>query len=244
MRFSIAALWLAGVVMGQDRPSGVPLNTWVREDIFAGFLAADMPRFEAGMAKVERELKANPTDSDALSWRGGGKLLLAVRAQEAGKSDEFTRLYSEARTDFAKAAEVAQGKPTMTGVYAIVGGSYTVFADRFPAGLRREAWTASQENYLALRNLQKPYFEQIPLHMRGEILSGLAQAAQRLGDTETATQRLNEVIEKLPGSPYATRARRWQEQPATAAKTSITCQMCHEDGRLAPMMAKRPAAAR
>lgn len=137
----------------------------------------------------------NPTDSDAFSWREGGKLLLAVRAQEAGKSDEFTHLDADARADFAKALEVAQGKPTMAKVYAIVGGSFTVFADRFPAGLRREAWTASQENHLALRSLQKTYFDQIPVHMRGEILSGLALAAQRLGDTETATQRLNKVIE-------------------------------------------------
>lgn len=69
----LAALGLGQTSTGERR-AGVPLNTWVREDIFAGFLVADMPPFEAGMAKVERELKANPSDSDALAWRGGGKL--------------------------------------------------------------------------------------------------------------------------------------------------------------------------
>ena len=242
MRLPIAVLWLSGLVIGQDRPAGIPINTWVREDIFAGFVSADMPRFEGGMAKVERELKVNPTNSDALCWRGGGKMLRAIRAHEAGKPNEFARLYDDARADFSKATEIAKGTPNMIGVFAIVGGSYTVFADRFPTALRREAWTAAQENYLALRNLQKPYFDQIPLHMRGEVLAGLAQAAQRLGDTETASQRLAELIEKLPSSVYATRARRWQEQPATASKTSITCQTCHDDGRLAPAMAKHSPA--
>ena len=231
-RHLIVGFLLAGCVYSQDKPAGIPTSTWVREDIFAGFLAGDMVRFEAGMAKVERELRADPSNADALSWRGGGKLLRAVRAHESGRGEVFARLYGDAQADFAKAAELAGSGGAAMGVIAIVGGSYAVFADRFPADLRREAWTRAQENYLALRKLQQPFFEQLPSHMRGEVLAGLAQAAQRLGDKETADRRLGELIAALPASMYASRARRWQEEPAIADKTSITCQSCHEDGKL------------
>lgn len=236
---AVAFLSVGVLALCQDRPAGIPLNTWVREDIFAGFLAGDMPRFEAGMAKVDRELRASPSNTDALAWRGGGKLLRAIRAHESHMPDAFTRLYSDARGDFAKALEIAGSQPAAGGVFAIAGGSYVVFADRFPPDLRREAWTRAQENYQALRDLQKPFFDQLPLHMRGEVLAGLAQAAQRLGDAETATRRLAELIAALPASVYATRARRWQEQPAIAAKTSLTCQTCHDDGRLEAVAKRR-----
>lgn len=235
LRSAIAVLSFSALALAEDaliRPKGIPVNTWVREDIFAGFMAGDMPRFEVGMTKVEQELKANPTDTDALAWRGGGKLLRAVRAHESGMEDVFTRLYADARNDFDRAAEIAGKQPVIAGVLAIAGGSYVVFADRFPAELRREAWTRAQENYQALLNLQKPYLVQLPPHMRGELLAGLAQAAQRLGDTELANTRLAELIAAMPASAYANRALRWQEQPGIAGKTSLTCQTCHEDGRL------------
>lgn len=227
------AAWCQAGLVG-DRPTGIPVSTWVREDIFAGFLTGEMVRFDVGMAKLERELKANPNDSDALAWRGGGKLLRAVRAHESGSPDIFERLYSEAQADFAKAREVAQNPGP---VFAIVGGTYTVFADRFPSALRREAWMRAQENYRALYDQQKPYFARLPMHMRGEVLSGLAQAAQRLGDSE-ASLRLGELVAALPGSVYANRAARWQEQPSVAAKTSLTCQTCHEEGRFDAVIKK------
>ncbi len=244
MRYLTVALALAAAAPGhaQDaRPKGILISTWVREDIFAGFLGGDMERFEAGMAKVERELRSDPANTDALAWRGGGKLLRAVRAHESGRHDVFTNLYAEARADFDKAAELSAGKEIAAGAFAITGGSYLLFADRLPSGLRREAWTKAQENYLALRKIQEPYFDKLPPHMRGEVMAGLAQSAQRLGDQESADRRLAELIAAMPASVYASRARRWQEQPAIAAKTSVTCQSCHEDGRLEPTLKRLEA---
>ncbi len=235
LRSAIAVLSFSALAFAGDslvRPKGIPVNTWVREDIFAGFMAGDMTRFEVGMTKVEQELRVNPADTDALAWRGGGKLLRAVRAHESGMDELFTRLYADARVDFDKAAEIAGKQTAITGVLAIAGGSYVVFADRFPAALRREAWTRARDNSQALLNLQKPHLAQLPVHMRGELLAGLAQASQRLGETELANTRLAELIAALPASAYASRALRWQEQPGIAGKTSLTCQTCHEEGRL------------
>jgi len=86
-------------------------------------------------------------------------------------------------------------------------------------------------DYQALRETQKAFFEKLPLHMRGEVLAGLAQAAQRLGDAEGTTAALRELIGALPDSVYANRARKWQEQPALAERSSLAYQTCHDSGR-------------
>jgi len=124
-------------------------------------------------------------------------------------------------------------------VFAVRGGVFTLFSDRLPPELRQEGWRKVKDNYGALRQAQSRFFGRFPVHLRGEILSGLAQAAQRLGEEEESRTRLNEIVQSLANTPYAARAKRWQEAPETASKTSLTCQTCHEDGRLANVLAKK-----
>lgn len=241
MRF-VLVLMLAGAwSAAQERPAGMGLSTWVREEIFAGFLAGEMPQFEKGMKKLSDVLAADPASPDALAWRGGGKLLLAVRAHEAGDAAGFQKHFADAQADFAKgAAEAARQPDFLAAVHAICGGSYTVFSDRLPAGQRKFGWTQVRDSYLALRETQKAFFDKMPLHMRGEVLAGLAQASQRIGDAD-AQARLTDLIETLPGSVYATRARKWQEQPEVAARTALACQTCHDAGRLEPTLQRMAA---
>ena len=51
-------------------PEGIRLSTWVREDIFAGFLVNDMARFEQGERKIEVVLKQNPHSGHVFVFRG------------------------------------------------------------------------------------------------------------------------------------------------------------------------------
>lgn len=129
----VVLVLLAFACQAQQKPAGLSVSTWVREDIFAGFLTGDMPQFEKGMVKLEDLLAANPDSPDALAWRGGGKLLLAARAHEAGDAAAFQRHYSEAQADFTKsAAEAAKHPDFLAAAHAIRGGSYAVMADRLP----------------------------------------------------------------------------------------------------------------
>lgn len=232
----LLTMTLASMLCAEAKPEGIRVSTWVREDIFAGFMTGDMVRFGAGMAKVDAILAASPGTPDAVAWRGGGLLLQAVRAFESGQRGEFDRLYALAKGEFQRATELETGDKA--AVLAIAGGSYTVFADRVPPEYRREAWTKVRENYLGLREIQKDYFDKLPPHFRGELLAGLAQAEQRLGEQGNA---LNELIAALPDSLYASRARRWQGQPELASKTSLTCQTCHDAGKLEAVQARAKA---
>ncbi len=223
---------IACLACAETKPANVSVNTWVREDLFAGYMVNDLARFEKGMLKLEAIMFNGSSENRAArAWKASGVLYLGVRALEAGNVEEFSRRVDEAEGGFNRARSGATPQE-LGSVYAIQGGAYTLFADRFPAKQRRDAWGKVQENYSKLRELQMPAFDTYPQHMRGEVLAGLAQAAQRLGQTDEAEKRLNELIAALPNSAYATRALRWKENPGAAEKTSLTCQTCHEPGRL------------
>lgn len=227
---------LAALFCVEPMPEGLSVSTWVREDIFKGLMVNDSAGLDVGMEKLEAILAKNPRSGDALAWHAGGLVYRAVRAFEGGDRPQFDALYARAKAGFAKAREV--GTPQEMGaVFAVHGGTFVVLADRLPMELRNDAWTRVRDNYSDLRTLQKAFFDKMPVHFRGEVLSGLAQAEQRL--TGTSSSALAELLKAMPDTVYASRAQRWQENPEIAAKTSITCLGCHEAGRLEAVVARQ-----
>jgi hypothetical protein len=90
----VACGLFAAAAPQEQRPKGVPFYTWVREDLFAGWMADDMPRFERSMRKAQEYLNENANNMDAVNWLGAGTVFRAVRAFEAGdeaKGDQLLR---------------------------------------------------------------------------------------------------------------------------------------------------------
>lgn len=224
---SACVISTAAVCWAQPKPENLPVSTWVREDVFAGILVGDMERFEAGVKKLETYLADHRDSGDALAWLAGTQLLRAVRAHEAGDRAAFQRHYDQAMATFARAAADKN-----QAVFAITGGSFTVMADRLPPELREAAYQRAYDNYVALKAAQAPYFDKLPVHMRGEVLAGLAQAADRIGKPDESKHYLAQLVAALPGTPYESRAKKWMERPEMAKTTSLTCQTCHDAGRL------------
>lgn len=220
-------------------PKGMRVSTWVREELFAGFLSNDMAQFENGMKKTGDVIASDPKAADALAWRGGGELYLAVRALEAGDRAKFDTLYKKALASFAGAKAVVSPQ-TSGAVSAITGGTFTLFADRLPEAMRLEGWQQIRTHYGALREEQKEYFAKLPVHHRGEVLSGLAQAALRLGDKDAARTLLNEVVTTLPDTPYVPFAKK--ALASMDMKAKIACLTCHDAGRLANWKPSPPKA--
>ena len=207
------------------------VNTLLREDIFAGFLADDMERFARGEKNIQVLLEKRPNaKSTLLAWKAGAVYYRAVRAYENNHRDEFEKNYRQALDLLSQAR---QAGPDDGGVYAITGGVNAIFADRLPKELRAAAWSQAYESDQALWKEQAGYVDKLPVHIRGELLGGLAQSAQRTGHTQELGQYLDKIIAVLGDTPYESIARQWQKNPEAAAKTSITCLTCHEGGRLA-----------
>jgi hypothetical protein len=202
----------------------------VREDIFAGFMANDMERQARGARNVELLLAERPDEKAPLhAWQAAVALNRAVDAYEAKRTADFDRHY---RNTLDLLAQAERENPQDGGVIAITGGVYSVFADRLPEPQRTAAWAAAYKAYQSMYQLQSGGVDRFPLHLKGELLGGLAQAAQRTGRKEEAAQLLDRIVKTMPGTAYATMAQKWIDNPEVAAKTKVTCQSCHEPGRL------------
>ena len=206
------------------------VHTLVREDIFAGFRNDNMERLARGERNIEVLLKERPDQrGNLLAWKAGAATFRAVRAHEAGQAEEFKRRYNDALDGFAAAGTTESGNE---GVAAITGGTMVVFADRLPEKERAAAWSLAYDNYSKLWKQQGPGIEKLPLHHKGEVLSGLTQSAQRTGRTEEVTQYLDKMLTVLADTPYEAMAKQWKSDPAIAATTNLTCKNCHAPGRL------------
>jgi hypothetical protein len=202
----------------------------VREDIFAGYLAHDYERQLRGEKNVEILLAERPKDRARLTaWKAWIVLNRAVEAYESKRMNEFERDYQRSRDLFSEAANL---QPDDAGVLAITGAGFVTFSDRLPERLRRDAWNFTYKAYTNLWRVQEANLDKLALHSRGELLAGLAQAAQRSDHPAESVQVLEKIITTMPGTPYALMAKKWVDSPETATKTNLTCRTCHEAGRL------------
>jgi hypothetical protein len=209
----------------------LPVSTLVREDIFAGFLDDDMERFSRGERSIQLLLEQRPDERpELLAWKGGVTLYRAVLAHENNRPREFQENYRKALGLFSEGRKLG---PQDIGVDAVIGGSYVVFADRLPEEYRGAAWSQAYDSYRVLWKQQAPVVEKLPLHLRGELLGGLAQSARRTGRTRESAQYVDQILALLPETSYERIAKRWKNDPAAAGEASITCLTCHAAGRLA-----------
>lgn len=206
------------------------VHTLLREDIFAGFRENNLQRLARAERHIEILLRERPGErGNLLAWKAGATAQRAVLALEAGKADEFERFFADAMRDFAEAGRTTSGND---GVAAITGGTMAVFADRLPQTHRAAAWSLAYDKYAQLWKEQGADIEKMPVHHKGEVLSGLTQSAQRTGRTEEAAQYLDKMLVVLAGTPYEGLARQWKADPAVATSTNLTCKNCHTPGRL------------
>ncbi|HEY8461941.1 MAG TPA: hypothetical protein VIM99_16240, partial [Blastocatellia bacterium] len=165
-----------------------------------------------------------------LAWKAAAATYRAVRAHEANRDDEFRQKYQEALDLFAQAR---QAGPKDEGVSAVTGGVYVLFGDRLPEEYRAAAWSQAYDAFQYLWKQQGAVVDKLPIHIKGELLGGLAASAMRTGRAEEAMRYLDKILETLPGTPYEPVAKKWKENPKAADSASITCLTCHEPGRLA-----------
>lgn len=208
----------------------IPVHTLLREDAFAGFLNDDMERFARAEKNLQVLLENRPQEkADLLAWKAGMTYYRAVRAYENNRKEEFEQTYRQALDLLAQARKLDTGSG---GVIAITGGVNALFADRLPKEYRAAAWAQAYDAYQILYKQQAEILDKLPVHLRGEVLAGLTQSAQRTGRTEEFNQYLDKMLAMLGGTPYEPVAKQWKKNPESAAKTSITCLTCHEGGRL------------
>ena len=241
MKKILCVIWFGIASMAQDTAtldSRISVSTLLREDIFAGFMANDIQRFERGERNIAKLLQERQTQRpELMAWKASTFVTRAVWAHEQNKEEEFTNHFRNALVTFNEAQAMGGDKPNI-GVMAIMGGTYAVFADRLPEVYRKAAWLSAYRAYQSLWKVQAESVEKLPLHIKGELLSGLALTAQRTGKTAELAEHLDRITTLLAGSPYEIAARKWKENPQSASNVRIACMTCHEGGRLEAVRAR------
>jgi hypothetical protein len=211
------------------------VHTLLREDIFAGVLTNDAERLTRAEKNIEVLLVQRPADRPPLlAWKGDIALYRSVIAYEAKREDEFDRQYKRALDLFA---EAKRARPDGGGVLAIIGGDLLYFGTRLPERYRAAAFSESYACYSGLFKQQAASLDTLPLHLKGELLSGLAESAYRSNHVAEYSQYLEQILVALPNTPYAARAAKWKQNPAIASRGAMNCQTCHEEGQLAVRIA-------
>jgi hypothetical protein len=227
---AVSACALVTVAAQEIRPGNVPFYTWVREDTFAGFIDNDMARFERGVKKAEEYLSGTASRTDAENWIGATKVYRAVRAFREGDTGAGETLLREA---FAEMDRAAASQPDNVGVRATAGGTLAYFASQLPERHGQAAMEKAREHYAALWKAQSPVLAHLPLHIKGELLAGVAETEFRAGDRERAMAMLNTIVKELRGSGYAKTAEAWLAAPDKVTREErLVCKSCHEPGRL------------
>lgn len=229
----IVALVTVAAAQSPDPPlsdSRLTVHTLVREDIFAGWMTDDMERFSRGEKNIDLLLEKRPLEkASLLAWKAGAAFYRAVRAHESNRSDEFQKYYRQGLDLQAQARQVGPMDP---GAAAVNGGTFVFLGDRLPKEYRAAAWSQAYDSYKLLWRFQGSAVDQLPVHLRGELLAGLAQAAQRTGRNEESAQYIDKILAVLGGTPYESVAKNWKANPASAANSSLACMTCHNAGRL------------
>jgi len=212
------------------------VHTLLREDIFAGFLQNDLARLARAEKNIDLLLASRPAErSSLLAWQGGAELTRAAQANEARKSDQFREHYRRAVDLFAEARKLG---PTNVGVFAIDGGSMLMLADRLPEKERAASWEEAYAAYQQLWKMQGEAIDKLPLHHKGEVLTGLAQSTQRTGRDAELGPQLDQILTLLANTPYAKMAQQWKDSPASRAQSKLACQTCHGPGTLVARLAE------
>lgn len=229
------ALPLLALAASLDKPEKLTIHTWVREDVFAGWIARDEAALARGVAKLDRFLAANPTDENALAWRYMAEMYAMRKAQAAADAAAYDKAMATAA---ATRDAIWNGRAPQAGAHIIVGS--TLVSGAFWARESDKPWMYRDGRAMLAKvpELQQGAFDTLPPHMRGELWSSIAFASDRLGDRPERDRVIALMRERLAGSVYEKRAERWAKLPALTNEADNMCISCHEPGRLKPTAAR------
>lgn len=212
----------AGAAAQESRPQR--FDYLVREDLFAGF-RGDQARFDKGMKTCEDALKENPKNAPAMAWHAAGLLYASGQSFRTGDPQKGMELWDRALKESDAAADL---DPTNPGVIIPRAASMMAAARFAPENLARPLRQRVVVDYERTLESQKPYLENLGVHPRGELLSGLAENYHWMGNSEKSREMLQRIEKELYGTVYQKNATAWLKNPPTDPKAStLTCQGCH-----------------
>lgn len=217
------AIEQAGADQQERAASQTRFDLKVRNDFFAGF-AGNQQAFDRAMKMCEETLATEPGNPEALVWHGAGTFFQSGQAFQAGDVAKGQQLWQLGLKEMDEAVQLA---PDRVGVRIPRGAALLTASRNLPdAAMARPLIETGVGDFAHTLEIQKPVFDSLGVHPRGELLLGLADGYARLGNDEQARSVFERIRAALPGSAYAASAGKWL---ATGALTprEAGCLGCH-----------------
>jgi hypothetical protein len=196
----------------------------VRSDMFAG-MAGDPEALARAMKQCEEALAGDPKKPEALVWHGSG---LVFQAGQMFRGGDYQNGKAAIIRGFREMDDAAALAPGDIRVLIPRGASLLGYAahatDPARARPQLEKGLADYEKVLAI---QKPVWDTLPVHSRGELLSGLVEGWLRAGEAAKARDYARRIVSDLPASRYATRAKAFLAEANPPAQLHWECMGCH-----------------
>jgi len=156
-----------------------------------------------------------------MAWFGASK-----QSAQAGqdKDVESEVLFQKGLDEMNRAVVLAPDSPSVL----LPQGATLLSLSTAPISpeLSKKLLRQGVEDYEKVLRLQASYFATLPLHARGELLSGLADGWHRLGDQGKAREYYLRIVKECAGSPYASNSEIWLNH-RVSTDGYPTCQGCH-----------------
>jgi len=196
----------------------------VRSDMFAG-MAGDREALDRAMKLCEQALIENQKNPAALVWHGSGLVFQAGQMFRAGDYINGKQVIVRGFREMDDAVALApESLDTLIPRGASLLGYAAHSGDPERAKPRLEQGLADYEKVLAI---QKQRWSALPAHSRGELLSGLAEGWMRAGNAAKARSYAQHIVDEMPNSRYATRAKEFLDAPNPPAQLDWPCLGCH-----------------
>jgi hypothetical protein len=193
----------------------------VRQDFFDG-LRGDSAALERAMRVCEDALAKNPNDAEALVWHGAGIASRAVVSFRTGDMKSGISLWMQGLAEMDRAVALA---PQRAGVRIPRGAVLFATAPHVPEPQRTQLVKNALADYEATLAVQEPYFTQLTLHSREQLLYGLTDGYAMLGDLAKAKTTFGRMQRDAAGSEIMARA---EARSRGEAVDGITpCEQCH-----------------
>lgn len=219
LRLGVAVLLAgAGFLMSQDR-----FDYKVRNYFFAGY-AGDAASLEKGMKICEDALAQDPKNAEALVWHGSGLFSESGQAFQKGDQQTGMQRWQQGLKEMDDAVALA---PDALGV-RIPRGAVLLTGSRHVASpeMARPLIEKGVEDFEKAYAIQGPDLSRLGTHPRGELMIGLADGYNRLGNQEKAQQWFERIQKEMQGTPYEKSASEWLETKSLAP-AQAGCLGCH-----------------
>ncbi len=220
----VITLLLAGALLAQQssdiRAAGRDL---------LGALNGDMERFERGMRALEALLAKSPDDPKLKVLHGNGVFARSGKAFEKGDMQSAMKLWQSSMDEMAQAVEQAPNDIFVRARRGVVLISVSR-ASSMPLAMAKPLTQSAVEDFekvLEIREKEQT-LPQRSTHQRGELLTGLADGWNRLGNPEKARGYFERITRDLKGTVYEQKAKAWLEnKPEAKAVDYFACTGCH-----------------